>query len=246
MSPGQPGKFAQACFVGRASGDKERWKHGAAQGGEAAVQRVVRGSGAGTIGFLWGGIAIARQWWTLEQAHSGARYGELGVQCDTLLGSYGALHGILGWGITPYTECLGIGATQVERQEGGSGPRVKSYEWGGRDDIAVAARDRHCRARRSLLCTPEAHIELSPMGGKTMRWRTPVVWAYEAGEAQELLAQKRDGEVPGRSPDPARPGMVIPRLMHGASPKEMTGEPGEERCAPALVQRRPGGVVRGH
>ncbi|KAJ1096484.1 hypothetical protein NDU88_001624 [Pleurodeles waltl] len=45
MSPGQPGKFAQACFVGRASGDKERWKHGAAQGGEAAVQRVVRGSG---------------------------------------------------------------------------------------------------------------------------------------------------------------------------------------------------------
>ncbi|KAJ1096383.1 hypothetical protein NDU88_007341 [Pleurodeles waltl] len=44
MSPGQPGKFAQACFVGRASGDKERWKHGAAQGGEAAVQRVVRGS----------------------------------------------------------------------------------------------------------------------------------------------------------------------------------------------------------
>ncbi|KAJ1158147.1 hypothetical protein NDU88_010841 [Pleurodeles waltl] len=55
MSPGQPGKFAQACFVGRASGDKERWKHGAAQGGEAAVQRVVRGSGAGTIGFLWGG-----------------------------------------------------------------------------------------------------------------------------------------------------------------------------------------------
>ncbi|KAJ1140542.1 hypothetical protein NDU88_006892 [Pleurodeles waltl] len=46
MSPGQPGKFAQACFVGRASGDKERWKHGAAQGGEAAVQRVVRGSEA--------------------------------------------------------------------------------------------------------------------------------------------------------------------------------------------------------
>ncbi|KAJ1084562.1 hypothetical protein NDU88_004708 [Pleurodeles waltl] len=45
MSPGQPGKFAQACFVGRASGDKERWKHGAAQGGEAAVQRVVHGSG---------------------------------------------------------------------------------------------------------------------------------------------------------------------------------------------------------
>ncbi|KAJ1186664.1 hypothetical protein NDU88_003445 [Pleurodeles waltl] len=45
MSPGQPGKFAQACFVGRASGDKEHWKHGAAQGGEAAVLRVVRGSG---------------------------------------------------------------------------------------------------------------------------------------------------------------------------------------------------------
>ncbi|KAJ1215075.1 hypothetical protein NDU88_002685 [Pleurodeles waltl] len=37
MSPGRPGRFAQACFVDRASGDKERRKHGAAQGGEAAV-----------------------------------------------------------------------------------------------------------------------------------------------------------------------------------------------------------------
>ncbi|KAJ1091757.1 hypothetical protein NDU88_004874 [Pleurodeles waltl] len=51
MSPGQPGKFAQACFVGRASGDKKRWKHGAAQGGEAAVQRVVRGSEADELQF---------------------------------------------------------------------------------------------------------------------------------------------------------------------------------------------------
>ncbi|KAJ1140933.1 hypothetical protein NDU88_007270 [Pleurodeles waltl] len=32
MLPGQPGRFAQACFVGWASGDKERRKHGAAQG----------------------------------------------------------------------------------------------------------------------------------------------------------------------------------------------------------------------
>ncbi|KAJ1204256.1 hypothetical protein NDU88_008037 [Pleurodeles waltl] len=37
MSPGRPGRFAQACLMDRASGDKERRKHGAAQGGEAAV-----------------------------------------------------------------------------------------------------------------------------------------------------------------------------------------------------------------